>query len=128
MINKCIFRDRLPSLNEYISALNKGRNYANTFKQSVESDLLWAIKNSRMKPTDKPCIAHITFHEKNKRRDIDNIYSANKFILDALRKAGIIKNDNQKYITDVRDSFVRDKENFVEIVLEDIEAVRGLEE
>ena len=96
MINKCIFRDRLPSLNEYISALNKDRNYANTFKQSVESDLLWAIKNSHMKPTDKPCIAHITFHEKN--------------------------------ITDVRDSFVRDKENFVEIVLEDIEAVRGLEE
>ena len=120
MINKCIFRGRLPSLNEYISALNKDRNYANSFKQAVESDLLWTIKHSRMKPTDKPCIAYITFHEKNRRRDIDNIYSANKFILDALRKAGIIKNDSQKYITDVRDRFVRDKENFVEIVLEEV--------
>ncbi len=120
MNNKCIFRGRLPSLNEYISALNIDRNYANSFKRDVERDLLWSIKNSHMKPTDKPCIAHITFHEKNKRRDIDNIYSANKFILDALRKAGIIKNDNQKYITDVRDSFVRDKENFVEIVLEEV--------
>lgn len=120
MSNKCIFRGRLPSLNEYISVLNKDRYYANTFKQAVESDLLWSIKNSRMKPTDKPCVAHITFHEENKRRDIDNIYSANKYILDALRKAGIIKNDSQKYITDVRDSFVYDKENFVEIVLEEV--------
>ena len=121
MNNKCIFRGRLPSLNEYIKVLNNNRYYANTFKQAVESDLLWAIKNSRMKPTDKPCIANITFHEENRRRDIDNIYSANKYILDALRKAGIIKNDSQKYITDVKNSFVHDTENFVEIVLEEIE-------
>ena len=120
MSNKCIFKGRLPSLNEYIKVLNIDRNYANAFKRDVERDLLWSIKNSRMKPTDKPCITHITFHEENRRRDIDNIYSANKYILDALRKAGIIKNDSQKYITDVRDSFVHDTENFVEIVLEEV--------
>ena len=120
MSNKCIFRGRLPSLNEYIKVLNNNRYYANTFKQAVERDLLWSIKNSRMKPTDKPCIAHITFHEENRRRDIDNIYSANKYILDALTKAGIIKNDSQKYITDVKNSFVHDTENFVEIVLEEV--------
>ena len=120
MSNKCIFKGRLPSLNEYIKVLNKDKYYANTFKQAVESDLLWAIKHSRMKPTDKPCVAYITFHEENRRRDIDNIYSANKYILDALRKAGIIKNDSQKYITDVKNSFIHDTENFVEIVLEEV--------
>lgn len=117
MSNKCIFKGRLPSLNEYIRVLNNNRYQANNFKQAVENELVWTIKASKMTATDKPCVVHITFHEKDKRRDIDNIYSANKFVLDALRKAGIIRNDSQAYITDVKDNFVKDDTDFVEIEL-----------
>lgn len=119
MDNKCIFKGRLPSLNEYIRVLNSNRYQANNFKQAIENELVWTMKSSAMKTTDKPCIVCIKYHEKDKRRDIDNIYSANKYILDALRKAGIIKNDSQKYVRDVKDSFVYDKENFVEIELKE---------
>lgn len=119
-ISKCIHKGRLPSLNEYISNLNKSRYLANCFKQSIERELGWTIKAAKMKPIDKPCIVYVVYHEPDKRRDIDNIYSANKFILDALRKAGIIKNDSQKYVRDVKDSYIVDGQSRVDIIIEEI--------
>lgn len=121
MKNKCIFEDRLPSLNEYISQLNKNRYMANHFKQLVERELVWTIKASTMKPIDKPCIVYVKYHEPDRRRDVDNIYSANKFILDALRKAGIIQNDSQKYVRDVKDSYIVDGQSRVDIIIEERE-------
>lgn len=120
-ISKCIHNGRLPSLNEYISKLNSNKYMANYFKQSVERDLVWTIKASDMKPIDKPCIVYVVYHEPDRRRDVDNIYSANKFILDALRKAGIIKNDSQKYVKDVIDTYITDGQSMVEIIVEKIE-------
>lgn len=122
MDNKCVFKGRLPSLNEYIKVLNSNRYQANNFKQAIENELVWTIESSKMRPVDKPCIVYVIFHEKDRRRDIDNIYSANKYILDSLRKAGIIKNDSQKYVKDVKDSFVADRENFVEIEIKEANA------
>lgn len=121
MENKCIYNDRLPSLNEYINKLNYNRHAANNYKQALEDSLIWSIKTSKMRPIDKPCIVYVTYHEPNSKRDVDNIYSANKFILDALRKAGIIKNDSQKYVRDVKDSYIVDGKAQVDIIIEEIE-------
>lgn len=119
-ISRCIYNGRLPSLNEYISKLNRSRYLANCFKQAVERELVWTIKESKMKPIDKPCIVYVVYHEPDRRRDVDNIYSANKFILDALRKAGIIKNDSQKYVKDVIDTYITDGQSMVEIIVEEV--------
>lgn len=120
-ISKCIYNGRLPSLNEYISKLNGNRYMANCFKQAVERELGWSIKEAKMKPIDKPCIVYVVYHEPDRRRDVDNIYSANKFILDALRKAGIIKNDSQKYVKDVIDTYITDGQSQVDIIIEERE-------
>ncbi len=120
-ISKCIYNGRLPSLNEYISKLNGNRYMANYFKQAVERDLVWTIKEAKMKPIDKPCIVYVVYHEPDRRRDVDNIYSANKFILDALRKARIIKNDSQKYVKDVIDTYITDGQSRVDIIIEERE-------
>ena len=63
----------------------------------------------------------MVYHEPDRRRDVDNIYSANKFILDALRKAGIIKNDSQKYVKDVIDTYITDGQSQVDIIIEERE-------
>jgi len=47
---------------------------------------------------------------KNKRRDVDNITFATKFIQDALVKQGIIIDDSQKYINQLRHDVKVDKE------------------
>lgn len=94
---------RLPSLNDYIHTINRNRYAGNKFKQDIQDEICWEIK-SQLKnlKIDKPVILHITWIEENKRRDIDNVYSAAKYIQDALVKMQVIKNDNAKYITDVK--------------------------
>lgn len=68
----------------------------------------------------------ITFnwYEKTKRRDKDNIAFSKKFILDAMQKAKIIKNDNNNYILGFKDLFFYDKKidnNYVKIEIEEIQ-------
>lgn len=53
------------------------------------------------------CPVSIEFHwiESNKRRDLDNVAFAKKFVLDALVKAGKLKDDNRRYVVGFMDTF-----------------------
>lgn len=48
---------------------------------------------------------HFTWHEKDRRRDKDNVAFAKKFVLDALQKCGVLRNDNNQVIAGFTDSF-----------------------
>ena len=94
---------KLPSLNEYIRVCRTNRFQAAKFKRDVEEDISWFIK--RLPKFDNPVTIDFHWIEENKRRDLDNICFAKKFILDALVKAGKLKNDNRRYVTAFNDSF-----------------------
>lgn len=96
----------LPSLNDYIHALNINRYKGNALKREAQDEIIRAIKLSKIAPVERYPV-HITFewHERSRRRDLDNIASAKKFILDALQEAGILDGDGQKQIKGFRDSF-----------------------
>lgn len=49
-------------------------------------------------PVELPCIVHMTFEEANRKRDVDNVESAKKYILDALVRSKILKDDSPKYV------------------------------
>ena len=51
------------------------------------------------------------WYEKDRRRDLDNIYSGKKFILDALVKCGVLQNDTQKWVIGLVDRIHTDKRN-----------------
>ena len=53
-----------------------------------------------------PCRIEFVWFEHGMRRDLDNIYSAKKYILDAMQAAGIIENDDRKHVHEIRD-FIR---------------------
>ena len=112
---------RLPSLNDYIHKINHNRYAGNKFKQDIQESICWEmktqLKNLRI---NKPIILHIIWIEENKRRDVDNVYSAIKYIQDALVKMQIIKNDNSKYIVDVKHEIKYEKESRVIVELEEI--------
>ena len=55
--------------------------------------------------TEYPVAVCFEWHEKTRRRDLDNIASAKKFILDALQECGILEGDGQKQIIAFNDSF-----------------------
>ncbi len=98
--NSFVISDIVPGMNEYIKALNKSRYDGNKLKRATEDFICHCIKAGLGKIEPFECVVqvHIRFVEKDRRRDYDNITSGTKFILDAMRKAGVIYNDGQSYL------------------------------
>lgn len=113
---------QLPSLNDYQKACRTHWSKGNKFKQDVEEDIGWYIRNAvikgRLTPVTEQVDLIIIWSEKTMKRDTDNIQSATKFILDAMKKGGIIKDDSRKYVRQIY-HHIEDgaKEDSVEVCL-----------
>lgn len=112
---------RLPSFNEY-TRQNRANKYAGAEMKKREEDYIYlAIKNQLGNLKIKnPVKVIFLWIEENGKRDLDNICFAKKFILDALVKAGVIKNDNRKHITGFVDNFEYATFSKVVVELEEI--------
>lgn len=115
---------KLPSLNEYLSACNRGYYVGGKMKKQVDDMIGWyiiaAVQCNTLYPTDRPITLRFRWHEKTKRRDPDNIVSAKKFILDALQKQGIIHNDSRAYIKGFTDEIIDAKKDFIEVEITEV--------
>lgn len=115
---------QLPSLNEYTRACRSHWSKGAEFKSSVESLIGWSIRRAintgQLRPIDNPCEVHIYWHEATRRRDVDNIQSAQKFILDALQHFKIIKNDSRRYVKQIRHEVIDDTTNYVTVELKEV--------
>ena len=94
---------KLPSLNEYINKCRSNKFAGATMKKDVEEDIGWYINT--LPKFDKPVKIHFHWIEGNKRRDLDNICFAKKFILDSLVKCGKLKDDNRRFVEGFEDTF-----------------------
>lgn len=109
---KFVIQGRLPSLNDYIKECRGNKYSANLMKKRVEKGIVFAIREAKLqRATTYPIKLKITWYEENKRRDIDNVVFATKFIQDALVSAGIIENDNQKWIVGLSHEVLIDRDN-----------------
>ncbi len=104
---------RLPSLNDYIDACrtsgtrnyyrNKHWNKGNDMKQKVQADIMPYLK--KLGVFNNGIRVEFTWIEPDRRRDLDNVCFAKKFILDAMVKGGVIPNDNARYVKGFIDKF-----------------------
>lgn len=105
---------KLPSLNEYTRVCRGNAIVASKFKRDIELKISYFLVN--MKKYEKPIFINFNWIEKNKKRDLDNIAFAKKFILDAMVKTKKIKNDGWQYVAGFSDKFSLGKET--KVVLE----------
>lgn len=110
VMNEFTINRRLPSLNDVIDQNRTNRFKGANFKKDIEEAIGWDIKQAltkgTLKPINEPCVVFIIWHEKTRRRDVDNIQSSQKFILDALVKNKVLPNDNRRYVTQVEHKVV----------------------
>jgi Holliday junction resolvase RusA-like endonuclease len=123
-----VIKTKLPSLNEVIAKNRANKYMAAQFKRDIETEIGYYIKQAltigRLKPMgETPCVIYIEWHKKTKKMDVDNIHSSAKFILDALQKCGVIKNDNRKYVKQIYQKIVDDKEEYCKVFLVDVNCV-----
>lgn len=94
---------KLPSCNQYINECRRNKYAGAKMKKDIQEQIGIYIK--QIPKIDKPVKINFTWVEDNKRRDLDGICFAKKFILDALVQAGVLADDNRKIVTNFTDSF-----------------------
>ncbi len=109
---------RLPSLNQYINECRKNKFAGAKMKKDVESDIGWYI--NQLPKYQNPIKIHFHWVEENKRRDLDNVCFAKKFILDSMVKAGKLKDDNRNYVKGFTDTFEYGKSSKVILEIEEV--------
>lgn len=109
---------KLPSLNDYIKVCRANKFQAAKYKASIEQEI--GLFLAKMPKMDNPIKIHFHWVEGNKRRDLDNICFAKKFILDAMVKYGKLEDDNRKIVTAFTDSFEYAKETKVILDIEEV--------
>ena len=94
---------QLPGLNEYINTCRLNRYQGARMKRMVENKIAFFIM--RLPMIKRPVTIHFHWIEPNRKRDLDNVAFAKKFILDALVKRGKLEDDSSKYVTGFTDTF-----------------------
>lgn len=103
---------RLDGLNDYTRSCRTNAYKGADCKKKNQrickySTPLWL----RKKKLNFPVIVEITWYEKNKRRDPDNVAFAKKFVLDSLVESGTFPGDGQRYVLGFIDHFRVDSKN-----------------
>lgn len=103
----------LNNLNDYIAAERANRHKGAKMKAGNGNIVAAAIRQCmRGVKIDRPVYMHYTWYEPNRRRDLDNISSfGRKVIQDALVAAGVLRDDGWKHVVGFSDRFQVDKEN-----------------
>lgn len=104
-------RTHVDGWNEYIKAVNKSRFVGNALEREnvklVADYATLAMRQASWIPPETHSLVYVTFVERDRRRDIPNIYGGLKWVLDGLSRprgskcvgAGAIVDDSQKWLT-----------------------------
>jgi hypothetical protein len=111
---------RLPSLNEINSANRSHWGAGSRQKQKTDWLIMAQIPRCLKYLNLTNVTVTFTWFDIHRRRDPDNVYSAQKFLLDSLVKTKVLQGDGQKHVKRIFHSeiFVDKKNPRVEIVLE----------
>ena len=109
---------RFMSFNQYINECRKNKYSGARAKKKIQNDIGWYIR--QLPVFDKPIKIHFHWIEENKRRDLDNVFYAKKFILDSMVECGRLQDDNRKFVQGFTDSIAYDKESKVILTIKEI--------
>ena len=118
LLNHFVIKAKLPSLNDYTDACRSGKHSGANLKKDTEQLICAYIRISKtLHPVNTPVEVHFEWHEGDRRRDVDNIIFAKKYILDSMQKCKIIPNDSRRYVKQCYDKVYDDTDTFVVVSL-----------
>lgn len=119
-----VIQGQLPNLNQYTKACRSNAYAGANMKKQAEK-IITAFIMQQLKGVHFEGTVELAFrwYEPNKKRDLDNVCFAKKFILDALVSNKIIVSDGWKGVVGFTDKFYVDAKNpRIEV---DIKSVKG---
>lgn len=95
---------KLPGCNEYVRACRGNKYEAAKMKRAVEMVVDNAARG--LPRIEGPVRVYFTWREGARRRDLDNVAFAKKFVLDGLVKCGVLPDDNRRHMLGFIDNFL----------------------
>jgi Endodeoxyribonuclease RusA. len=121
-VRRLVIGGPLPGMNEILKAYSVNRGTGAGLKKKTDGDIQRCIRKQLKGLKIKSADFGFIWYEEHKQRDPDNIIVAHKFIMDALRKEGVLLNDGWKQINSIRDNWRVDAERpRVEVLIRVIE-------
>lgn len=116
---RLVILGRLDGLNEYTAECRRNAYAGAKMKARNENFVRCLIRHQlNGLHIKRPVTIVYRWYEKNRRRDLDNIAFAKKFINDALVKDKVLEDDNWAHVTGYSDEFYVDPENpRIEVIL-----------
>lgn len=114
---------RLPGLNEATRDSRGNRYGANKAKHAAQACITPYLPRP-IGDLAYPVSLSITWHERDNRRDVDNICHGVKYLLDAMVAAGLLHGDGRRYVRRITHDVVTDRAN-PRIEVEVREGVQG---
>lgn len=118
LLLRCQFRfrkkthERFPTLNEYIDCERGSTIAAAAMKKKCTEQVKAQCLSQQIQPVNGKADLLFEWHSST-RHDPDNVAFAKKFILDGLQLAGVLENDNRKFIGTMADEIIQDDEDYV---------------
>lgn len=106
-----VIQGSLPNLNDYTKACRGNRFAGAKMKKDSEEIITWHIVQQKIGHFEGRVKLAFRWYEPNRKRDLDNICFAKKFILDALVSSGTIEADSWRCVIGFTDNFFVDNEN-----------------
>lgn len=122
LLLRCQFRfrkkthERFPTLNEYIDCERGSTIAAAAMKKKCTEQVKEQCLLQQIQPVNGKVDLLFEWHSST-RHDPDNVAFAKKFILDGLQLAGVLENDNRKFIGTMADEIIQDDEDYVIIYI-----------
>lgn len=110
-------KGKLPNLNDYTKACRANKFAGAQMKKKAERVIAAAVEEQQIEPISGKVRLKFCWYEANKRRDLDNICFAKKFILDALVETGIIEADGWNVVCGFVDEFYISKDPRIEVYI-----------
>jgi len=99
-------------LNEYIDCERGSTIAAAAMKKKCTEQVKEQCLLQQIQPVNGKIDLLFEWHSST-RHDPDNVAFAKKFILDGLQAAGVLENDNRKFIGTMADEIIQDDEDYV---------------
>ena len=106
-----VIEGRFPSLNDYVDAERLNRYRGAAMKRTQTERVQAAAIAQGLPRFAGPVAVRFLWVEPNRRRDLDNVAFAKKFVLDGLVAAGVLEGDGQRHVVALQDCFEVDPAN-----------------
>lgn len=109
---------KLSNWNETINA-NRRNKYIGASLKKKEMSIIKLFLLNTPKITKYPIKLNCIWHTTNLGSDLDN--KSLKSVLDTMQEVGILENDNCKHINEINHKVIKDKKDYLELEIKEVE-------